>query len=137
MPCVPHSFYYEHYFLHYYSEKKLPSYLNKSLAVHQPGILPRGFWFYKNSEWIDWCTENSCVGESTNYCYRIAVDFSNILVIDTFDNLNDFCDRFSKIDNTIDWNFVQKRYKGIFFDNYHKIRQQIRELEIQLSLIHI
>lgn len=130
MPRVPRSFHNEHYFLHHYSKRELPTYLKKTLAVPQMGLLPKGFWFYKNSEWIDWCSENNCLDESTNYCYRIAVDFSNILVIDTFEKLNDFCDRFSRKDNSIDWYFVQKFYKGVYFDNYQQIRHKIKELDV-------
>lgn len=92
---------------------------------------PYGLWYQINDSWIDWCNSNwsSNIGKNN---FKIQLDLKNVLIIDTAKKLKDFNNKYKVTFfvipehnlefNIVDWNKVNKDYKGIEIRNYHKIK---------------
>ncbi len=87
---------------------------------------PTGFWFSKNSEWIDWCeSEGVFLCKETANTLELCIDFDGILQIDSMEKLEWFKSHYGIVKN-IDWGRVANDYDGIYFDNYYEIRSELR-----------
>jgi len=97
----------------------------KGVRVGRENIFkPWGFWFSKNSEWLDWCDESGYSPHKYRYLYEIEIEFSRILVISSFDDLVKLSEDF-KSDSFIDWNSVREKFDGVYFDNFQVIKNKI------------
>ena len=61
---------------------------------------PDGLWLSvvnSNPDWRQWCLDNeySTVRSDTVFCYNISVDFTNILLINSFEELSLFSKLYS------------------------------------------
>ncbi len=114
----------------HYSNKTIDKIYNtdKSKKVFNE-YKPIGLWFSKNDEW-------SIFNEDTglfayNHKYNLNLDFSNILVIDTFEKLKNFHNKYSYLrwEGTniefIKWAELYDIYDGIYFDNYYEIKNSL------------
>ena len=62
-----------------------------------------------------------------NYQYKLTLNYSNILIIDTNEQFNLFCQKFGYLKKVmksffivlIDWNKITKKYDGIEINNYN------------------
>ena len=86
-----------------------------------PGSLkPRGLWYGFGDEWIGWLKMEmpEWWGE-TQYAYKIFPDTSNILVINTREELDDFIKNYYG-EKSIDWVKVAQVYDGFEIPHYRK-----------------
>lgn len=70
--------------------------------------------------------------------YEVILDYSNILVIDTYDKLLDFTSKYlDNIYKLIDWNFIAYRFDGIeCCNNYYDIRSKINPSDSRFTWFH-
>jgi len=92
-----------------------------------PSLKSKGFWFSKNTEWIDWCESSECCySKDSAHMYKLNIDFSNVLIIDTLEKLTAFQSKYSdRYGKYINWNAVTTDYSGIYFDNYQEIKSNL------------
>lgn len=87
---------------------------------------PVGFWFSKNYEWIEWCESEGCIcSRESALTYKLDINFTNVLVIDTIEKLFWLKSKYGIVKN-IDWDKVSNDYDGIYFDNYYEIKSHLR-----------
>lgn len=58
------------------------------------------------------------------FIYKLYLDMSKIIILDTEDSYKDFTKKYSTNNNypdNINWDLVSKEYKGIEFPNYEQI----------------
>ena len=85
-------------------------------------LKPRGLWYGFGDEWIGWLkSEMPEWWDEAQYAYKIFPDMSNILVINTREELDEFIDRYN-VGRNIDWVKVAEEYGGIEFPTYSKNR---------------
>lgn len=85
---------------------------------------PYGLWFAPNDEWLEFCT-----GRYPNWIYnnnfRLKINRANILIIDNVNDLIKFNLLYGILNNynrnSINWEFVAKKYDGIFINNYNDL----------------
>ncbi len=82
---------------------------------------PTGFWYGLGSSWIDWV--NSEMPEwNYEHIFKIDINPNRVLQIKTLDELTEFDEEFSTINNynnkNIDWKKVNIRYDGIEINPY-------------------
>ena len=96
---------------------------------------PSGLWYGFGSNWINfkkygvtWDTKDNTslkdVMKSDVYIYKLYLDTSKILTLDTEDSYINFTRQYSTNTNypyNIDWDLVSKKYKGIEFPNYEDL----------------
>lgn len=92
---------------------------------------PLGLWYGFGSNWINFIkdgvtwdadygtTLKSVIGDEI-YIYKIYLDLSNIIILNTNDKVYDFCEEYSFGDK-IDWTKVSKKYKGIEIPNFESL----------------
>jgi len=82
---------------------------------------PIGLWYALGNEWLDW-VEASMPHWREKHIYKIEVNLSKMLVLDTKKKVIDFPKEFasvhSKYSVTIDWEKVSTSYSGIEFIPY-------------------
>jgi len=125
---------------YHWSHKPIEKIENRSYLQTSYSLKSKGFWFSKNTEWIDWCENyGCCYSKDSSHMYKLKIDFSNVLIIDTLEKLISFeskyCDYYSVCKN-INWNRVASDYSGIYFDNYHEIKSNLfaqRKIDLTLS----
>jgi hypothetical protein len=108
--------------------------LNKTYQQSDDWGKPNGLWYQINSNWNNLCNKNN---KDTEFYklkkqdvfrvkpYNIVLDinFSNIIIIDSSDKVDEFSRKFEG--NTIysiKWNNVAKEYKGIEIPNLKNIK---------------
>jgi len=96
---------------------------------------PGGLWYGFGSNWINFIkhgvtwdmkdnTSLKDVLKSDVYIYKLYLDTSKILILDTKDSYINFTRQYSTNTNypyNIDWDLVSKKYKGIEFPNYEDL----------------
>lgn len=104
---------------------------------------PGGLWYGFGSNWINfqkhgvsWDAGGDLslknVMNSDVYIYKLYLDMSNVLILNTEDLYIDFTREYStntNYPNNIDWDLVSKKYKGIEFPNYEELG--VRNLHIE------
>lgn len=91
----------------------------------RPGNKPSGFWYGIDNSWIDWCS-NEMPEWVTPHRYKLEIDMSKVLVVDTIEkmyDLNKFVvntdEYFNRYNYDIDWAVFDKMgYKGIEIPRY-------------------
>lgn len=97
----------------------------KEKIYEQDWFKPNGFWISKNNEWKEWNDDTDFI--NLDFCpkYKFELDFTNVLTINSLEGLKEFCKKYSnKQDQGINWTKVQSDHKGIYFDNYNKIKEE-------------
>ena len=96
---------------------------------------PPGFWYGFGDNWINFkkygVTWDTGQGDSLKrlmnsdvYVYKLYIDMSNIIVLNTEESYKDFTKKYSigrDYPHNIDWNLVSKEYKGIEFPNFEEL----------------
>lgn len=96
---------------------------------------PRGFWYGFGDNWINFIkygvTFDGGGGESLKdvmgpniYIYKVYLDTSDIVVLDTKESYVSFTNKYSTRSDypyNINWDAVRKDYKGIEFPNYEQL----------------
>ena len=84
---------------------------------------PKGLWYDVDLSWLDWCKSEMPDWTYKNH-FKLDIDESKILIIDTKEKLIEFDKEYSKkIDETlsihyIDWELVATKYSGIEISPY-------------------
>lgn len=79
---------------------------------------PKGFWYSCEHEWLNWVRIEMPDREEEHY-YDVQLDYSKILIIDTFDKFKEFDTKYgvtqssSYGDRYINWKKVSQDYSGI------------------------
>jgi|688.fasta_scaffold24779_16 hypothetical protein len=96
---------------------------------------PGGLWYGFGDNWINfkkygvtWDTKENVplkgVMNSEVYIYKLYLDMSEIMILNTEDLFKEFTEKYSTHQNyphNINWDLVSKKYKGIEFPNYEEI----------------
>jgi len=86
---------------------------------------PTGFWYSCEHEWHDWVRLEMPNWEGDNY-YDVQIDYSNVLVIDTYEKLLDFDAQYKNKEFGINWQLVAQEYSGIEICPYqYKVRYKL------------
>jgi len=99
---------------------KQPMELEQRSYNQDTGFKPNGFWYGFGQEWINWCKSEmpEWVGK---YIYEVNINNSNILRINTFNELIEFNQKYA-VDtrgmSQIDWKKVTNEYDGIEINPY-------------------
>ena len=106
-------------FLHYSSHLLTKIEDREYLKKQDEDVKPYGFWFTPEIEnnWKDWCKSENFSLESLNYKYQLEIDLTNILKLETFEQILEFSKRF-KNRHTLDWKKVSSLYSGILITPY-------------------
>lgn len=91
----------------------------------KPGSKPNGFWYGIDNSWVDWCTSEMPEWVTPNR-YRLEVDMTKVLVVDTIEKMYDLNrhvvntdEYFHRYNYDIDWcHFEKLGYKGIEIPRY-------------------
>lgn len=86
---------------------------------------PTGFWYGIDNSWIDWC-ESEMPEWVTPHRYKLDIDMSKVLVVDTIEKMRDINkhvvntdEYFHKFNYDVDWAYFEKKgYKGIEIPRY-------------------
>lgn len=116
---------------YHYTDKKNFELLNKTYK-QEIFFKPFGLWLSKNDEWKRWCKNEDFMCNRIKYKYEFSIDFTNILIIATFDDLKQFYNEYN-VDRNINWHKVVEKYDGILFDNYKKIKYELYTSQEPLS----
>lgn len=95
---------------------------------------PGGLWYGFGDNWINFKkygvtwnagddTLSSIMGDEI-YIYKLYLDFTNILVLDSEDSVEEFTNKYSVNNNypyNISWEKVGEKYTGIEFPNYEQL----------------
>lgn len=97
----------------------------KTMKLNQKtSYKPRGLWISElNDGWLKWCSENmpKWIDPKYNYYYKIKIDKSNLLLLDTKKKIKSFYDKYKgNITGTINWKLIEKKYNGIIFKPFFK-----------------
>lgn len=85
-------------------------------------LKPKGLWYGFGDEWIGWLkSEMPEWWDEAQYAYKVIPNLSNILVINTREELDQFIDTYN-VGRNIDWVKVAQDYDGIEFPTYSKNR---------------
>ncbi len=95
---------------------------------------PGGLWYGFGDNWINFKkygvtwnagdTPLSSIMGDEIYIYKLYLDFTNILVLDSEDSVEEFTNKYSVNNNypqNISWEKVGENYKGIEFPNYEQL----------------
>ena len=105
-------------------------------------LKPRGLWYSIDKEWIDWCKGN-IPNWIKKYNIELEIKEDEILIIKSLEDLENLQSKY-KLEvseslafiNYIDWNQVSKDYKGIEFQNYWKIKNEIMWCEDCINIFY-
>lgn len=104
--------------------------LCKRTYLQRAANKPTGFWYGIDNAWIDWC-ESNMPEWVTPHRYKLDIDMSKVLVVDTIEKMHDINkhvvntdEYFHKFNYDIDWTYFDKKgYKGIEIPRYmHELR---------------
>lgn len=104
--------------------------LCKRTYLQRASSKPTGFWYGIDNAWIDWC-ESEMPEWVTPHRYKLDIDMSKVLVVDTIEKMRDMNkhvvntdEYFHKFNYDIDWTYFDKKgYKGIEIPRYmHELR---------------
>lgn len=103
--------------------------LNLTKKYRQGWYKPRGLWYGIDREWIAWC-KAEMPHWIKKYTFKLEIDESRILVINSPQQLEDFIGKYShkKIEKIpywgpqINWQAVTKSYAGIELQNYDRLK---------------
>ena len=89
---------------------------------------PRGLWYEIDDSWEEWCKYNmpEWLGPNSRGAYKvnIEIDKSNVLVIKTLEEFDNFHNRYRALNTyynrsvNINWERVSEKYDGIEITNY-------------------
>mgnify|MGYP000097111321 CR=1 FL=1 len=83
-------------------------------------LKPKGLWYGFGDEWIGWLkSEMPEWWDDAQYAYKVFPNISNILVINTIEELDQFIDKYN-VGRNIDWVRVAEEYDGIEFPSYSR-----------------
>ena len=99
--------------------------LCKRTYLQRTASKPTGFWYGIDNAWIDWC-ESEMPEWVTPHRYKLDIDMSKVLVVDTIEKMRDMNkhvvntdEYFHKFNYDIDWTYFDKKgYKGIEIPRY-------------------
>jgi len=99
--------------------------------LDEPTYKPNALWLSYNDEWEELVTSREDLSESFSLSnkYKIKFNEKDMYIIDSFEHMVEFHDRFvldSEVSFTINWKKVQEHYPGIIVKNYRKILSGIR-----------
>lgn len=90
---------------------------------------PNGLWFTPNDEWKEYCEENELSDWVGQNDFKLKINSTNFLIIETVNELIEFNKKFGIVDeyrmNVINWKHVSNQYDGIFINNYNDIMKNI------------
>jgi hypothetical protein len=97
-----------------------------------PNGKPHGLWYDINGEWKHWCEDEEFEGIYKNN-FELEIDTTQILIIENYSELLSFHNKYSVPGkhsygiftaryNSIDWQAVRSRYKGIEIRNFNRIK---------------
>jgi len=94
-------------------------------------LKPKGLWYGFGDQWINWLkSEMPEWWDEAQYAYKVFPNISNILVINTIEELDQFIDKYN-VGRNIDWVRVAEEYDGIEFPSYS--REGFRNLAFSSS----
>ena len=107
---------------------------NRFLKKQTPRDKPEGIWFtYEPNKWKDYFYSSDF---KNLYKYKLTIDNSNFLILDTIEKINEFNQEY-KSDKPLfgesygmiwtapDWKSVKMEYDGVEFPNYEKLKNDI------------
>lgn len=100
---------------------------NKVFNEQKLSLKPNGIWFSKKNLWNNFLKSEN-MNMKYKYEYKLRINFDNILTLSSYDDIIEFEKKYGKYVNkifVIDWKKVQKKYDGIYFDNYENIVKKI------------
>jgi hypothetical protein len=106
-----------------YSDSKLIISKNDSITYEKKeqrwkeGFKPEGLWYGIGTSWLDWVRIEMPEWED-EHVFKIDVDKSKMLIIDTLEDLYLFTDKYSGSDGLIYWKLVATEYDGIEISPY-------------------
>lgn len=86
---------------------------------------PRGLWLAQFDDWKKTC-EDIGIGCGKNK-YEMLIDMTDIIVIDTTEKLIEFTEKYINKYFIVNWKLVFETYKGIYVNNYDKIKFELYE----------
>ena len=110
---------------------------NRFLTKQTRKDKPEGFWFtYETNKWEDFMYNQTT---RKLYKYKLTIDSSNFLILDTIEKLNEFNEEyesdslFNEIYGAIwtgpNWKKVKRDYDGVEFPNYEELKKDIDMLD--------
>lgn len=97
----------------------------ENVPQHKDAMKPRGLWLSEGLDWKEWCEEEqfSTCNLETCYIYSANLKKDTLCIIDSFESLNAFQEKYQKEDSHIDWQTVACDYDGICFENYYDVKK--------------